>query len=115
LNILASRVHELLTDEYDLGVGEHAPSAGCINRVNSLLYDAFERLKVPLPLGFASTTGYGDVRLYWRSESRSLHLVFPPNDAERFRLYYRDGQKEVCEKQVSPATLADYLGRFGGV
>lgn len=110
--MLIRRVRDLLAEEYDIQAGERAPSAENVDRAARLLADAFSQLAGPFPRGFASTTGVGDVRIYWRVGQKSLHLILPPDVNASPALYLRAGDEESYLSHVSAQLLADSLMRF---
>jgi len=111
-NVLVGRVRDLLSDDYDVEIGEQAPSAENIDRAMTLLSDAFQVMRSPFPRAFASTTGRGDIRIYWRSGELDLHLIIPADVGEAPSLYLHDGGSESFDRDVSSAQLADRLSRF---
>lgn len=111
-SVLVERVCDLEFDDYDEKIGERKPSSENIERAIRLLHRAHQVMEAGFPPGFASTTGQGDIRIYWRSDQQDVHLILPADVREAPSLYLRDGDAESYDAGISPVQLASKLSLF---
>lgn len=110
--LLVERIYALLAEEYDPDVGEVPPSAENVDRANMLLRDAFRRVQGGFPRGFASSSGRGDIGIYWRAPGRDLHVTVPAALDQPPRAYMNVAGEEFFDERLTPALLAQRLSQF---
>jgi hypothetical protein len=110
--LLVERIYALLAEEYDPDVGEVAPSAEKVGRANRLLYDAFRSVQGGFPRGFASSSGRGDIGIYWRAPGRDLHVTIPASPDQTPRAYMNLAGQGFFDERLTPALLAQRLSQF---
>lgn len=115
LQSISNGIYELSSDDYDSEAGESPPGDDNLLRAVNFLSSAFGVSQSSFPPGYASTTGMGDIRVYWRGNERDLQVIIPADVKVLPSLYRRENGESWLDAQIDPADLASAFKWFYGV
>lgn len=107
LSVTLRRIVELKDEKYDTEDGEVAPTPETFVSAEDMLSHASEFMLARFPVGYASTTGRGDIRVYWENGVRRVHLMV--ENGTRVSLYHREGEHSELATNASADDLAERL------
>jgi hypothetical protein len=107
LNIVISRISQLLQEEDDFRPTEYA-----LRTTLALVYEANQILRGSFARAAAAVDEDGSIVIYWKRPERNIHLTIPSQEDGPLYIYHREGGEYGTERPVSAASLASWLQWF---